>query len=185
MLSVFSQPCTKGVAQKGFIGHFIAIIACLDLRVLGLSEFHVCRRCQAWNSGQESRNLSAAFPLSSDAPAPEASALFQEENPRNQLMALMLLTAQPQVRFASLFLPRAGSVPPKCGPGALSRAWSGSRLEVKVSAIRKQASRGASFSLPVTPYPPPDLTAWKQPFSRGPLGVDDHAHSFISGVGAV
>ncbi|XP_045055773.2 zinc finger protein 197 isoform X9 [Desmodus rotundus] len=31
-----------------------------------------------------------------DAPAPEASALFQEENPRNQLMALMLLTAQPQ-----------------------------------------------------------------------------------------
>ncbi|XP_036886548.1 zinc finger protein 197 isoform X2 [Sturnira hondurensis] len=30
------------------------------------------------------------------APAPEASALFQEENPRNQLMALMLLTAQPQ-----------------------------------------------------------------------------------------
>ncbi|KAM5291964.1 zinc finger protein 197-like [Ctenodactylus gundi] len=28
--------------------------------------------------------------------APEASALSQEENPRNQLMALMLLTAQPQ-----------------------------------------------------------------------------------------
>eukprot|EP00069_Balaena_mysticetus_P006784 bmy_18767T0 len=32
-----------------------------------------------------------------DSPAPEASALSQEENPRNQLMALMLLTAQPQV----------------------------------------------------------------------------------------
>uniref|UniRef100_A0A2K5JEV6 Zinc finger protein 197 n=1 Tax=Colobus angolensis palliatus TaxID=336983 RepID=A0A2K5JEV6_COLAP len=31
-----------------------------------------------------------------DSPAPEASALSQEENPRNQLMALMLLTAQPQ-----------------------------------------------------------------------------------------
>ncbi|KAM5234098.1 zinc finger protein 197 isoform 3-T3 [Hipposideros larvatus] len=30
------------------------------------------------------------------SPAPEASALSQEENPRNQLMALMLLTAQPQ-----------------------------------------------------------------------------------------
>ncbi|XP_023581950.1 LOW QUALITY PROTEIN: zinc finger protein 197 [Trichechus manatus latirostris] len=31
-----------------------------------------------------------------DPLAPEASALSQEENPRNQLMALMLLTAQPQ-----------------------------------------------------------------------------------------
>ncbi|XP_063117080.1 zinc finger protein 197 isoform X4 [Cavia porcellus] len=31
-----------------------------------------------------------------DSPAPEASILSQEENPRNQLMALMLLTAQPQ-----------------------------------------------------------------------------------------
>ncbi|XP_021113175.1 zinc finger protein 197 isoform X4 [Heterocephalus glaber] len=31
-----------------------------------------------------------------DSPAPEASTLSQEENPRNQLMALMLLTAQPQ-----------------------------------------------------------------------------------------
>ncbi|KAF6313765.1 zinc finger protein 197 [Rhinolophus ferrumequinum] len=30
------------------------------------------------------------------SPAPEASALSQEENPRNQLMALMHLTAQPQ-----------------------------------------------------------------------------------------
>ncbi|XP_037704670.1 LOW QUALITY PROTEIN: zinc finger protein 197 [Choloepus didactylus] len=34
--------------------------------------------------------------LQHDPPAPEASALSQEENPRNQLMALMLLTAQPQ-----------------------------------------------------------------------------------------
>ncbi|XP_014440172.1 zinc finger protein 197 isoform X2 [Tupaia chinensis] len=34
--------------------------------------------------------------LRHDSPAPEASALSQEENPRNQLMALMLLTAQPQ-----------------------------------------------------------------------------------------
>uniref|UniRef100_G3TUC9 SCAN box domain-containing protein n=1 Tax=Loxodonta africana TaxID=9785 RepID=G3TUC9_LOXAF len=34
-----------------------------------------------------------------DALAPEASALSQEENPRNQLMALMLLTAQPQKEY--------------------------------------------------------------------------------------
>lgn len=44
----------------------------------------------------------AAFAPSSDSPAPEASALSQEENPRNQLMALMLLTAQPQVGLHSL-----------------------------------------------------------------------------------
>lgn len=50
-----------------------------------------------------------------DSPAPEASALSQEENPRNQLMALMLLTAQPQVRFATSFLPKALSALPNCG----------------------------------------------------------------------
>ena len=58
--------------------------------------------------------LYAAF-SPSDSPSPEASALSQEENPRNQLMALMLLTAQPQVRFATSFLPKALSALPNCG----------------------------------------------------------------------
>ena len=58
----------------------------------------------------------AAF-SSSDSPAPEASALSQEENPRNQLMALMLLTAQPHhSHLHSLILQGLG------GPEALTAA---------------------------------------------------------------
>ena len=63
--------------------------------------------------GRNNSDLICSF-SPSDSPAPEASALSQEENPRNQLMALMLLTAQPQVRFASSFLLKALTALPNC-----------------------------------------------------------------------